>query len=150
MNKKILKIVISLIIVIAVTAPTLSLTFAANGDADSSSSSSSSSSEGDIIGEEPQIPKPDSLPGPAVKEEGEKVKNYFTERLLPTLTRGIIASAGGFAFVMLIIGGIRYLTAYGNEEQQSAAKNTIIWAVVGLLIATLSYAIVSIIVSLVT
>jgi len=148
MNKNILKLVISLILVISVTVPSLSIVLAANGD--SSSSASSSSSENKIIGEEPQIPKPDSLPGPAVKEEGEKVKNYFTERLLPTLTRGIIASAGGFAFVMLIIGGIRYLTAYGNEEQQSAAKNTIIWAVVGLLIATLSYAIVSIIVSLVT
>ena len=100
--------------------------------------------------QEPTIPKPDLLPGPESDQRVyEKSKTYFTSNLLPTLTKGIVASAGGFAFIILIIGGIRYLTAYGNEEQQTAARNTIMWAIIGLIIAILSYAIVSIIVSII-
>ena len=45
----------------------------------------------------------------------------------------------------MIVGGIQILTAYGNEEKVSAGKKTMTYAIVGLLIAILSYAIVSII-----
>jgi len=49
------------------------------------------------------------------------------------------------AFLFIIIGGIQILTAYGNDEKITNAKKTIQYAIVGLLIALLSYAIVSII-----
>ena len=76
-----------------------------------------------------------------VKSEGQ----FIGEEFLPSLTQTIIALAGGFAFLFIIIGGIQILTAYGNEEKIGNAKKTITYAIVGLLIAILSYAIVSII-----
>jgi hypothetical protein len=70
---------------------------------------------------------------------------FIGEEFLPSLTQTIIALAGGFAFLFIIIGGIQILTAYGNDEKIGNAKKTITYAIVGLLIAILSYAIVSII-----
>lgn len=46
--------------------------------------------------------------------------------------------AGGIAAIYIIIGGISYLTAYGNEEKASNAKKTITWALIGLLLIVLA------------
>jgi len=51
--------------------------------------------------------------------------------------------AGGVAAIYLIIGGISYLTAYGNEEKANNAKKTITWAVIGLAVIILAEVIVS-------
>ena len=44
---------------------------------------------------------------------------------------------------MLIWGGIRYTTSGGNANSVTAAKNTILYAVIGLIVAILAYAIVN-------
>jgi FtsH-binding integral membrane protein len=72
-------------------------------------------------------------------------ENYIGGTLLPNVTTTIIAAAGAAAVLFIIIGGIQMLTAYGSDEKIGKAKKTITWAIVGLLIAILSYAIVSII-----
>ena len=50
---------------------------------------------------------------------------------------------GAIAVIMLIIGGIRYVTSGGNATAVTAAKNTILYAIVGIIIALLAYAIVN-------
>ena len=54
----------------------------------------------------------------------------------------IVAS---ISVLFLIIGGFRYVTAHGNEEQAEAAKKTIIHSIIGLIIVILSFAIIAII-----
>ncbi|MDD4351456.1 MAG: hypothetical protein PHU71_00535 [Candidatus Gracilibacteria bacterium] len=52
-----------------------------------------------------------------------------------------------FAFVaiaFLIIAGYKYLTAGGDEEQIKKAKGSVIYSIVGMVIVTLSYAIVNV------
>ncbi len=72
-------------------------------------------------------------------------EQYFGGVVLPSLTQTVIALAAGLAFLFMIIGGIQILTAYGNEEKVSNGRKTMTFAIVGLVIALLSYAIVSII-----
>lgn len=62
----------------------------------------------------------------------------FWNRILETFTFII----GAVAVLMIIIGGIRYTTSNGDQAQITGAKNTIIYAVVGLVVAVLSYGIV--------
>ena len=50
---------------------------------------------------------------------------------------------GIISVVMIIIGGIRYATSGGNAEKVKSAKNTILYAVVGLAVALLALAIVT-------
>lgn len=49
---------------------------------------------------------------------------------------------GIVAVVMVIYGGFRYVTSGGKQESVTNAKNTLLYAVVGLIIVALSQAIV--------
>lgn len=50
---------------------------------------------------------------------------------------------GAVAVVMVVIGGIRYVTSGGDQSQVTGAKNTILYAVVGIVVAAMAYAIVN-------
>lgn len=50
---------------------------------------------------------------------------------------------GSIAVLMIIIGGIRYVTSNGDQANVKAAKDTIFYAVIGLILAVLAYAIVN-------
>ena len=57
----------------------------------------------------------------------------------------LLLVAGGLATLFIVIGGIRYVLARGNEEQAEQAKKTITAAVWGLAIIIMAFAIVFII-----
>lgn len=50
---------------------------------------------------------------------------------------------GAISVLMLIIGGVRYTLSGGNDKAVAAAKNTILYAVIGVVVALLAYAIVN-------
>lgn len=50
---------------------------------------------------------------------------------------------GAIAVIMLIIGGIRYTISQGDSSAVQSAKNTILYAVIGIVVAILAYAIVN-------
>ncbi len=50
---------------------------------------------------------------------------------------------GAISVLMLIWGGIRYTTSAGNSASVTAAKNTIMYAIIGLIVAFLAFAIVN-------
>ena len=54
---------------------------------------------------------------------------------------------GALSVIMIIVGGIRYVISNGDSSQITSAKNTIMYAVFGLIIALLAYAIVNFIVT---
>lgn len=49
---------------------------------------------------------------------------------------------GIVAVIMIIIGGFRYITSGGKQESVTSAKNTILYAVIGLVIVALAQIIV--------
>lgn len=55
----------------------------------------------------------------------------------------LIYLAGAFAIIMIIFGGIRYASSGGSSSSVTQGKNTIMYAVVGLVIAILAYTIVN-------
>lgn len=50
---------------------------------------------------------------------------------------------GAIAVIMIIIGGIRYATSNGDASAVKGAKDTILYSVIGLIVAILAYAIVN-------
>ncbi len=70
---------------------------------------------------------------------GDEQVNGFIKNIVNTL----LFIIGALAVIMLIIGGIRYTTSAGNSSQTTAAKNTILYAIVGLVLAIFAYAIVN-------
>jgi len=54
---------------------------------------------------------------------------------------------GAIAVVMIIVGGIYYVVSGGDATATTKAKNTILYSVVGLIVALLAYAIVNFVIS---
>lgn len=60
-----------------------------------------------------------------------------------TITNVLLYIIGAVAVIMLIIGAIRYVVSGGDSGAVTSAKNTILYAVVGIVVALLAYAIVN-------
>ena len=63
------------------------------------------------------------------------------------ITNTILYIVGVIAVIVLIIGGIRYLISGGDSKKVTDAKNTVLYAIIGLIIALLSFAIVNFVIS---
>ena len=63
-----------------------------------------------------------------------------------TIVNVLLFIIGAVSVVMLIYGGIRYTTSGGNANSVTAAKNTIMYAIIGLIIAIFAFAIVNFVV----
>ncbi len=79
---------------------------------------------------------------------------YSLQNLLPfenlpqflvRLAQILFMLLGGIATIVILIGAFRMAMSQGNPEALTAAKRNLTWAIVGLLVAILSYSIVAII-----
>jgi len=59
----------------------------------------------------------------------------------------MLFGVGVLSVVMLIFGGFRYVISGGKKESVTNAKNTILYAIIGLLVAVFAYAIINFILS---
>lgn len=58
------------------------------------------------------------------------------------ITNILLFLIGVLSVIMMIIGGMRYVLSGGNKDAVTSAKNTILYAIVGLIVAILAFAIV--------
>lgn len=76
-------------------------------------------------------------------ERLDDTKGYVTITQIGTVINNLIsvvAAIGGMgAFLMLIFGGFRYITARGDPKALQGAQNTILWAVLGLVFIIIAY-----------
>ena len=63
--------------------------------------------------------------------------------IIPRIINLMLFIVGILSIFMIIYGGIRYITAHGDEKQVKVAKDTIVYSVAGLIIAILAYALVT-------
>ncbi len=63
------------------------------------------------------------------------------------VTTTILYIVGIIAAIMLIIGGIRYVVSGGDSKKVTDAKNTVLYAIIGLIICFLAFAIVNFVIS---
>ncbi|MBR0465560.1 hypothetical protein IJJ02_02095 [Candidatus Saccharibacteria bacterium] len=63
------------------------------------------------------------------------------------ITNTILYIVGVIAVIMLIIGGIRYVISGGDAKKVTDAKNTVLYAIIGLVIAVFAYAIVNFVIT---
>lgn len=68
--------------------------------------------------------------------------NTFRDTLTGILN-GIIGASSLVAVIFILIGGINYMTSAGDASKLQKAKSTILYAVIGLVICVLSFAIVN-------
>jgi len=64
-----------------------------------------------------------------------------------TISSVLLFIVGAIAVIMIVIGGLRYVISGGDATQVQGAKNTILYALVGIIIAILAYAAVNFVIS---
>ena len=85
------------------------------------------------------------------KNAKEETKNrylvYGDKSLLVQIAQFIVFLTGAISVIMIIIGGFRYVVSGGDSASVKSAKDTILYAVVGLIIAVSCQFIVSFVLS---
>ena len=62
--------------------------------------------------------------------------------VIANIVRVMLILLGSVAVIVIIYSGFRYITSSGDAARVSAAKNTLTYAVVGLVVAIFAYVIV--------
>ena len=81
------------------------------------------------------------------KGKDQQADLFGPEGIFKTITNVLLFIIGAVSVIMLIIGGIRYTTSNGDSTAVTNAKNTILYAVVGIVVALLAYALVNFVIS---
>lgn len=86
----------------------------------------------------------DTIQGGVNAIGGNESQSFETS--IKTIVNILLFILGAIAVVMIVIGGVRYTTANGEASNIKAAKDTILYAVIGLIVASMAYAIVNFVV----
>ncbi len=79
----------------------------------------------------------------AARAEGMPAELIGADGVINKFTNIALYAVGLIAVFMLIWGGLRYILSGGDSKKITDAKNTILYAILGLIIAFFAYAIVN-------
>ena len=80
--------------------------------------------------------------GSGMPSELVGVNGVFTK-----ITNTVLYAVGIISVIMLIYGGLRYVVSGGDSKKVTDAKNTIMYAIIGLIISILAFAIVNFVIN---
>jgi Type IV secretion system pilin len=84
-----------------------------------------------------------SILGSATAACGNSCNTNLTVTILFTRIADVLTFlVGGISIIMVIYGGLRYVISRGDASQVKAAKDTILYAVAGVVVAIVAFAII--------
>lgn len=79
----------------------------------------------------------------AARGDDQPADLFAADGIFTIIVNALLFIIGALSVVMLIYGGIRYTISGGDSNAVTAAKNTIMYAIIGIVVAVLAYAIVN-------
>ena len=79
--------------------------------------------------------------GKSAQEAGYDPDEREIETTISSIVQTVLSFLGVIFLILMIYGGYLWMTARGNEEQTTKAKNTITAAIIGIVIVLSAYAI---------
>lgn len=79
----------------------------------------------------------------AVSDDNRTAEFFGDGGIFQTVVNTLLFLVGAISVIMLIVGGIRYIVSAGDQNQVTSAKNTILYAIIGIIVAVLAWAIVN-------
>ncbi len=86
----------------------------------------------------------------AAKGNGQVTDLFGQTGVFKTVTNTMLFLVGAISVIMIIFGGLRYVISGGDSTAVQGAKNTILYAVVGIVVALMAYAAVTFVISSLT
>ncbi len=72
---------------------------------------------------------------------------FGSDSIFANIINVMLFVIGGISVIMLIIGGIRYAVSGGDANAVQGAKNTVMYSIVGVVVAFLAYALVNFVIN---
>lgn len=66
-----------------------------------------------------------------------------SKNTIPNVLQVVFGFAGGIALLIITIAGLQYVLSQGNPQSTAKAKDTILYALVGLVVCALAFSIVT-------
>jgi hypothetical protein len=86
--------------------------------------------------------------GASCSQGGSQKDNLFGQGgIFTVIANTLIFLVGAIAVIFLIIGGLRYVVSNGDSKNVTAAKDTILYAIVGIVVAVVSFALVQFVIN---
>lgn len=83
----------------------------------------------------------------AARADGMPAELIGPDGVFTRITNTTLYAIGIVSVIMLIIGGFRYIISGGDSKKVTEAKNTVLYAIIGLIIAILAFAIVNFVIN---
>ncbi|HVA11276.1 MAG TPA: hypothetical protein VNG32_03845 [Candidatus Dormibacteraeota bacterium] len=96
----------------------------------------------DILGSSAECNIPSGGTGSSAICTGNKPTGNPVINELNGITHIVAFVAGAAAVLLLLVGSIKYITSGGNAEKISSAKSTVVYALIGVMVAVLAAAII--------
>ncbi|MBP9667675.1 hypothetical protein KBD87_02625 [Candidatus Saccharibacteria bacterium] len=74
---------------------------------------------------------------------GEDTKSTDLNEKIKQIVNVLMFIMGAISVIMVVVGGIRYAVSGGDQTSITAGKNTVLYAIIGLVVAIMGYAIVN-------
>ena len=78
----------------------------------------------------------------AAQVKGLPTELFGATGVFTMLSNTLLFIVGALSVLMLVVGGLRYVISAGDATKVTAAKNTILYAIVGLIVVLLAYALI--------
>ena len=78
----------------------------------------------------------------AARADGMPTELIGDNGVFSRITNTVLLIVGLISVIMLVYGGLRYILSGGDSKKVTDAKNTILYAIIGLIFSMLAYAIV--------
>ena len=88
-----------------------------------------------------------NAPASVKKAAGCSGNKNELQKNITNILNGVIGVAGIVAAVFVVVGGIQYMTSTGDASKVEKAKKTILYALIGLIICALAFAIVNFVIT---
>jgi hypothetical protein len=72
---------------------------------------------------------------------------FGSDSIFQNVANILIFLVGAISVIMLIVGGLRYVLSSGDSSAVASAKNTILYAIIGIVVAILAFAAVNFVVT---
>lgn len=82
------------------------------------------------------------LPGPSTAAGGAGL-DYAAHSLIPALVNGFLIILIMITVLAIIVGGVMLIVGSGDSEETQRGKDVLLWSILGLCLAILSYTIVN-------
>lgn len=90
-------------------------------------------------------PAPTVPPGVVTATINNPLGSNSLGALIIRVIRFLLTMLGALAVLFIIIGGVRMVTSAGNEKAVTAGKQTVTWAVIGLVVALLAFSVIGLV-----